>query len=464
MSAFRLGSPFGSHMVLQRDMRLPIWGRDDAGQSVTIRVNDQAWSGVTDRSGRWEIEVGPFQVGDPLRIQINGSQQQVLEDVLVGEVWLASGQSNMEWPLIAAAGAEEEVPRADFPAIRLLTIPKTTAETPNDFVDNDGWQVCTPQSAAPFSAVGYFFARELHVKLGGIPIGVICNAWGGAAMEAYTPLPVLAADPSLQWAVHLHSECVSLRRSAPEGTPEEQLPIINHIPALLYNAMLHPIAPLRIRGVIWYQGESNVARADQYTHLSERMITAWRTALRDEDLPFLYVQLAGFRAGWPGWSELVDAQRRTLQVPNTAMATAIDIGEAEDIHPRNKLEVGLRLARAARALAYGEQITPCGPLVQQATREGSRVLVTFENAIGGLVARRGNESVAGFELAGEDGIFHPAVALIEGESLIVSSDAVSVPRQVRYAWSDFPDCDLANREDLPASPFRVEVSNSIPQQ
>lgn len=456
VTSFRLGSSLGSHMVLQRDATNPFWGTDKPGTGITIRVDGQSWTGMADAEGRWEIPIGPFQPGEPLTIEITGTETHALEDVLVGEVWIASGQSNMEWPLIATVTGEQDVANANHPNIRLLTIPHAQAVTPQAFVKNDGWRACTPESAIYFSAVAYHFACALQEELD-VPIGIVANAWGGAGMEAYTPLDRMAQSPDLAWTAG--DQRASLDRLAEplhDGV-DTYMPEIQHIPALLYNAMVHPVAPLRARGIIWYQGETNAIRAHQYVELTRTMVEAWREDFRDPEMPFLYVQLAGLKFDWASWPYMFDAQRRCLEIPHTAMATAIDLGDPGDIHPRNKRDVGLRLALAARAIAYGHDVVHSGPLVTSAVSEGRDVRVTFDHIGSGLVATDEAGHVSGFELAGPDGVFHPANARIDGATVVVSADSVSDPQIVRYDWDEMPGCALRNREGLPASPFHEVI-------
>ena len=370
---------------------------------------------------------------------------------MVGDVWVASGQSNMEFSVKEGIDAQTEMARADHPGIRLFHVKNKVAHYPLDDVVAEPWTSCTPDSVSDFSAVAYFFGRHLHEKLD-VPIGLIETSWGGTPAEAWTSLHALSADASLMpvfasWArmndgeaVHQlqrEKELSEWRRAVdraktegkePPGFPWEPNIDSSWMPAGLYNAMIAPLTRFPIRGAIWYQGESNASRerASLYAHLFGTMIQDWRSAWGQGDFPFLFVQLANFKtepdAKWP---ELRDAQRQTLALANTGMAVTIDIGTTDDIHPKNKQDVGMRLALAARAIAYGEKIEYSGPLFRQATPEGSAMRLWFDHVGGGLTAKGG--SLTGFEIAGADRKFVPADAAIDGATIVVSSPSVSAP-------------------------------------
>jgi len=389
---------------------------------------------------------------------------------------VASGQSNMEFRMREVLNSAAEMAGTDRPQIRLFHVKNKVGLYPFDDVAAEPWTTCTPESVREFSAVAYFFGRHLEEKLG-VPIGLIEASWGGTPAETWTSQRALAADASLmpvyaEWAQmndgaarhqlerakvlerwHSDVERAKAEGKEPPGFPWEPNIDNSWMPSGLFNAMIAPLTRLPIRGVIWYQGESNASgeRAPLYARLFETMIQDWRHAWGESDLPFLFVQLANFKAEGAKWPELREAQRQTLALANTGMAVTIDIGTSDDIHPKNKQDVGLRLALAARAIAYGEKIEYSGPMFQQAVPEGNALRVRFSHTGTGLVARGGR--LTGFEISGADGKFVPADAVIEGATVVVSSRAVAQPVQVRYGWKDDPRCNLYNVDGLPASPF-----------
>ncbi len=438
----RLPKIFGDHMVLQQSTEAPVWGWADAGEEITVTLGDAKATVTAGDDGRWLTKIAtPAASGDPLELVIAGSNTITLSDVLIGEVWVASGQSNMEWPVTQAENPEEEIAAANYPRIRLFKVTRAVGETPQDDVEGQ-WAVCTPESVASFSAVAYFYGRELHEKLN-IPIGLINTSWGGTVAEAWTSHETLASDPDFQ---------PILERG---GTFNPQNP---NQPSVLYNAMIHPLVPFAIRGAIWYQGESNVSRAAQYEKLFPAMITDWRKNWGQGDFPFYFVQLAPFRyrnLDPRMGAELWEAQLKTLSLPNTGMAVTVDIGNVDDIHPKNKQDVGRRLALWALAKTYGIDVVYSGPLYDSMKVEGNKIRITFKHAEGGLKTRDGQEPTH-FTIAGEDGEFVPATAKIEGETIVVSSDQVANPVAVRFAWRDDAEPNLVNMSDLPASPFRTD--------
>ncbi len=485
----RLPAIFGDNMVLQAGARLPVWGWADAGEEVHVLIGEQLRRTRADANGRWRVEFEPLAPGGPVKFVVEGKNRIELRNVLVGEVWLCSGQSNMEWPVSRAANPEQEIASANYPQIRLFKVAKIVAAKPLE--DTDGqWQVCSPQTVAGFSAVGYFFGRELHKRLG-VPVGLIQSAWGGTPAEAWTSLEALNAHPELKPIVERWDEILEnypkaleryrkrmaawqqnakAARAAGKRPPRRPRPPRGpnhpHRPAGLYNGMIKPIVPFAIRGVIWYQGESNAARAYQYRTLFRTMIRDWRRTWRQGNFPFLFVQLANFRQrqaepGESDWAELREAQTMALAEPNTGMAVTIDIGEANDIHPKNKQDVGRRLALAALAIAYGKDIVYSGPLYDSHKIEGNKVRIFFTHVDGGLVARGGE--LKGFAIAGPDRKFVWAKAAIDGDTVVVWSDQVPNPVAVRYGWADNPECTLYNKAGLPASPFRTDDWPGITQ-
>jgi sialate O-acetylesterase len=472
-AAVTLPAVLGEHMVVQRDVPFHLWGQAAPGETVTASFRGQSRAAAADELGRWSLYLPPQPAGGPFALTVGASNTIRLEDVWVGDVWVAAGQSNMEWTLDAAEGGEAEIARASHPEVRFLRATRVTSRYPVDDVATDGWRVCTPQTAPKLSAVAYFFVSQVRERHR-VPVGVIDASWGGAPLSAFTPLTTLANDPALQPAI-LHwsrmadrhattlleierekRDIAAAKEKGQEPPPPLWRPGLEAwSPAGIYNAMIAPLTPHAIRGVIWYQGESDASaeRAPVYARLFAETIRSWRRAWGVGDFPFLFVQLANWTAG-PGnaWPELREAQRQTLSVAGTAMAVTIDAGNPKDIHPRDKKTVGSRLALAARALAYGETLPWSGPLFRQATPEGAALRGHFDHAEG--LATRGGGPVAGFEIAGADGRYVPAEARIEGTTVVVTSATVPAPRAVRYGWADNPVVSLYNAAGLPASPFR----------
>jgi sialate O-acetylesterase len=635
-----LFSLFSDHMVLQRGQENPIWGHDRPQQAITLTVEGvnpapAAVHATAGTDGAWRLNCPVLPAGGPYRLRIRGSSEKVIDDVLVGDVWLASGQSNMEFPLERARGAAAEIAAANFPTIRSAKIRQTTAQSPQANVETS-WQVCSPATASSFTAVGYYFAREVQ-KHTGVPIGIIDSTWGGTRVEAWTSrealrpvmptmddelgrlvtseaeLAKLRADYAAQlhvweqksfpqdtgidakasawvqpdfddhgwrtmtlpgsvqghgfkfngafwfrrtvdlpaaWAghdlvlnlgaiddfddtffngepagrtredtldayqVHRHytvpgrlvhaganvvavrvfdrygdgglmgpGDAMDVESSAAPDTKlnltgawrwevEREIPLVSgavyatapqpppglampNSPTALYNGMIAPLVPYGLKGFIWYQGEANVNAHASYRDRFTAMIRDWRARWGQGTLPFYFVQLASFTES-PGWPYLREAQAETLAEPDTGMAVIIDIGEEHDIHPKDKLDVGLRLALLARAGAYGEKnLVTAGPSLDRVEITGGSVRVQWHDA-GGLRTRDHAAAVLGFALAGADGVYHPAEARIDGDSVVVTSRDVAVPLTVRYAWADWPMVNLENGAGLPAAPFRTD--------
>jgi sialate O-acetylesterase len=632
-----IASVFTDNMVLQQGMPVPVWGTAKAGTDVIVRFAGQTETATADSDGHWRVWLQPLDAAhepQSLTAASPESKSVTVSNVLVGEVWICAGQSNMEWCLCNALNPEREIAAAQYPGIRLFTVPQRTAEHPETAMPGAAWRVCAPENARSFSAVGYFFGRELHRRLG-VPVGLINASWGGTVAEAWISREGLLAEPALgemvvnmdrdrpgyqellaRWeedirrieqcnadvenigfrrgwaglaepggdwkemelpcawqkrginhsgilwfrkivdlpeswagkdlelgigatdksdvtyfngeqvgsvtmreredswsfkrtypapgrlvragrnvvAVRVHSDKYLGGMTGPAGAMylrctaypgEEGLPLrgiwryaveVNYglveapampmaegnpnMPCSLYHGMIAPMVPVAARGVIWYQGESNVERPLQYRTLLPALIRDWRRVWRREDLAFYFVQLANYLDVHSApeesqLAELREAQLMTLALPHTGMAVAIDIGEAESIHPVNKQDAGLRLALNALHQTYGQKSElPCGPLLKRATREGNAVRLSFKHAGGGLRAR--GERLEGFAIAGADRRFVWADARIDGQAVIVSSQAVAEPAAVRYAWADNPVCNLYNSEGLPASPFRTD--------
>ena len=631
----RVPAIIGDNMVLQQGKKIRIWGWANPNEKVSVVFANQKANAIADASGHWQTLLEPVKAGGPFELTISASNTLTIKNILVGEVWICSGQSNMEWPLINTQNGADAVSQANYPEIRLFTVQKTTSSTPLDDVKGQ-WIVTTPDKVGQFSAVGYFFGRELYQKLK-VPVGLIHTSWGGTPAEAWTSNDALSTTSDLQpilaryqeglknvgerqqeyerrlaewsqknlyqdegnkgealgyaapqtntadwpsmnlpqyfetaglkmdgaiwfrkeievpqsWAgrslelnlaaiddfdttyfngtkvggigsetpdsynvprhykipaglVRAGKNVIAVRvfDSAGEGgfgpgimslrpsegaeeavslagpwsykvelaltpkspdwgsRPEAAGPTNQNSPSVLYNAMIAPLTPLSIRGAIWYQGESNAGRAYQYRTLFPTMIRNWRTAWGQGDFPFYYVQLANFQPikdapGESEWAELREAQTLTLREPQTGMAVIIDIGETKDIHPRNKVDVGHRLALWALANTYGEKIEYSGPLFQSFSVEGDKLRVKFKHTAGGLKTSDGG-APKGFAIAGEDHKFVWADARIDGDEVVLSSKEVTRPIAVRYAWADNPVCNLYNTIGLPASPFRSD--------
>ncbi len=618
---------FGNNMVLQRDKPIPIWGRADVNEKITIQFNHQTKTTKADKTGKWMIKLDNEIAGGPYTLTINGKNTVTFDNVLVGEVWICSGQSNMEMP-IAGWGKinnyEQEIAGANYPLIRHIKVPNTISSVPKDNIPEASWKICSPETAGDFTAAGYFFARELYNKLK-VPVGLINTSWGGTMVETWISRQafessdefkqMIAGMPSLNLdsMAKIKKEASIKRIEALQGSlnttggvtwnetstddsnwPVMQLPGLwetqqlgdldgivwfrktitispedagkaatlelamiddndityvngvktgstdgynvkrkytiapgvlkegknviavrvddtgggggiygdsaemklataNHVtslagkwkfkveritggsgsigpnsyPTLLFNAMLYPLIPYAFRGVIWYQGEANAGRAYQYRQAFPLMITDWRKRWK-EDFPFYFVQLASFNAAdgnsneGSTWAELREAQAKTLSLPNTGMAVTTDIGNSSDIHPKNKQEVGKRLAAIALNNLYGEKNVYRGPSYASLRVEGNKVIISFDNIGTGLIVHDKYGYIKGFEIAGEDRKFHYARAYINGNTVVVYSDSVNNPVAVHYGWADDAGEDnLFNKEGFPAEPFRTDEWTSI---
>lgn len=477
--AVTLPAIFGDHMVLQRGQANPVWGRAQPGDSVSVRINGQEHSTFAAEDGYWRVELDAMPAGGPYVMEVEGREILRFEDVLVGEVWLCSGQSNMEWSIHNSGEADLEILTANAPTIRLISVPKTGSQEPKDNFKGE-WSVCSPDTVAGFSAVGYHFGRRLQRALG-VPVGLVNNAWGGSAAEAWVPRKVLEAHKRYDgylavWdaRVAAHTDEVQARNVArfkawqEGGRKGKRPPSPNdprnsqHRPANLYNGVLHPLIGYGIRGVIWYQGESNAGRAKDYGHLFPLMISTWREHWGQGDFPFYWVQLADFNKEQAlpvdsGWALLREAQTSTLSLPNTGQAVIIDAGEGRDIHPRDKRVVGDRLARHALAKTYGLKVASESPRFASMKVKDSTATLTFDHVSNqGLYAFDVAE-VKGFAIAGADRQFKWANAVIVGrDSVRVSHPEIPEPVAVRYGWADNPVVNLYDRNGLPVTPFRTD--------
>ncbi len=485
-SEVTLPKMLSDHMVLQRNRPIHLWGWADPGEQVTATLRGTTASTKADDLGHWSLYLPPEQAGGPYELTISGTNTITLDDILIGDVWFASGQSNMQLPLMGFPGSavvtngEEEIRNATHPDIHLLHIPDKASPYPQQD-QPASWTLCTPETAASFSAAAYFFGREIAGKEH-VPIGLIESDWGGTPGEAWISMDSLGADASLmpvfaQWAResddnadYSRLQAVYEREAAAARAahqPEPSHPwrpdnLESWTPSWLYNGMIAPAVNFPIKGVIWYQGEANtgVERAAMYERIFPALIQDWRKQWRQGNFPFLFVQISAFTSTPDeDWAVVREAQRRTLGLANTAMAVTIDIGNPTNVHPADKQDVGHRLALAARALVYGEQIEYSGPMYRQTSVEGSRIRVWFDHADSGLVAKGG--PLTGFEVAGKDRKFVPATATIDGKTVVLSSPQVPDPEFVRYGWTNYPTVNLFNGAGLPASPFTSE--KNIPQ-
>ncbi|MHC4800157.1 MAG: sialate O-acetylesterase, partial [Planctomycetota bacterium] len=458
----KLPAVISDNMVLQRGMKVPIWGWAEPGEKIEVRfgIYSYGWRTTTDKDGKWMVKIGPLKAGGSFEMIIKGHNTITLKNILVGEVWVCSGQSNMQWPVTRSANAEQEIAGADYPNIRLFTVERKVAEQPqSDCVGS--WAPCSPQTVPGFSAVAYFFGRKLHKELN-VPVGLIHTSWGGTPAEAWTSKDVLESDVDFAPILKRYADAIAkypqakkkyeedveewkeaVKKAKAEGKRAPRRPSRPfgpwnpHSPAGLYNAMIAPLIPYGIGGAIWYQGESNAGRAYRYRKLFPAMIKNWRNDWGQGSFPFLFVQLANFMAVSPepaesAWAELREAQLMTLALAKTGMAVIIDIGEARDIHPKNKQDVGKRLALWALAGSYGKKLVCSGPIYKSMKVEGNKIILHFDHAGGGLVAGGGGP-LKGFAIAGADRKFVWADAKVDGDTVVVSSDKVSEPVAVRYA-------------------------------
>jgi sialate O-acetylesterase len=458
-------------MVVQRDVPVHLWGTADQAESVTAEFRGEKKSAQPDALGRWHIYMSPGSAGGPFALTISGKNTISFKDVLVGDIWLASGQSNMEWPTYRIQNAESELSNADWPNIRVLQIEKRSSDFPLPDLVTKGWQHCSRDSVAKFSAIGFLFAREIH-QHEKVPVGVIDSTWGGTSIESWTSVAATGSDAALMPIVRARglrmdeqAEWQMRRRSA--AAAKQRGETVADVPwrpdppmwslGQLYNAMIAPLTAFPIRGVIWYQGEANTRRdgaPDLYGRQLATMIHAWRERWSIGDFPFYFVQLANFRSNASeDWPAVREGQRSALEIRNTGMAVTCDIGNPDDVHPLNKQDVAKRLALWARAHEYRESVEYSGPSFRQLTREGSTLRIWLDHAGSALKA----SGMRSFEIAGADGQYRLANARIDGSTIVVENKDVPEPASVRYAWANAPVCDLFNAAGLPASPFQAWI-------
>jgi sialate O-acetylesterase len=468
----KLPNVFSDHMVLQREQKNKVWGTAEPGEAITVSIEKQSHKVNAAGDGKWHVALDPLPAGGPHELAVKGSNEIKFTDVLVGEVWVCSGQSNMQWWVKLSNDPDLEKLAAKFPKIRMINFPNVGTQEPIWTHPNSKWQVCNPDTVSDFSAVGYFFARQLHQTLD-IPVGMVNNAWGGSACEAWIARNLLVADqkfkPLMERWEGMEKQFVDL--SAKTDRSEDENKQLNNLrglmggnarPGNIYNGELKSHLGYGIKGAIWYQGESNAGRAYQYRDLFPLMIKSWRDEWGQGDFPFYWVQLADFTSENPGqfdsdWAELREAQTMTMdRLPNTGEAVIIDIGEGKDIHPKNKVDVGRRLARWALAKNYGVNIPYHSPRYKSMKKEGAKIFLTFDYVDGGWRPFDVNEP-RGFTIAGEDKKWVHAKAEIQKDGTIaVWGDGIENPAAVRYGWANNPVVNMFNGAGLPLTPFRTD--------
>jgi sialate O-acetylesterase len=496
----RLPAIFTENMMLQRDLPVRVWGWAEAGEAVSVTLSGKTAATKADKNGLWALQLPAIKAGENLELTVKGKNTVTLNNVILGDIWVCSGQSNMEMSLNGCLGFEDDVKTADLPKIRRIKFNHVQSGQPEfDAPAATPWQVCTPETAGGFTAVGFYFAREIQQKTG-VPIGIVDVNWGGTPIEPWVATEGLAMVDQLKPQFVAKQEAIknyraqlpksldeldawiaTTRRDLANGAPLHTMPAVPATPdggwSSMYNAMIHPIVRFPIKGALWYQGESNGGEGVTYYDKMRALIGGWRKQWRQGDFPFYFVQLANFQAvsedpaGGNGWARLREAQTRTLAVPNTGMAVIIDtvpLPERDDIHPRNKYDVGLRLALWALGRDYGQkQLEVSGPLFKSLKIEDGKARLAFEHVGTGLIVGKKvgrlpaveNKAakLKGFAIAGADKKWFWANAEIEGETVIASSPEVKEPVAVRYAFQMNPDgANLYNREGLPASPFRSD--------
>jgi sialate O-acetylesterase len=500
-AAVRLPRVFGDDMVLQRQMPVPVWGWAEAGQKVIVTFAGQAATATAAADGKWMLKLEPLEASDKpatMIVTAGDDAKVTLKNVLVGEVWLGSGQSNMEMSVGGCLEAAKFIAEAKYPDIRLFTVRKRPAGEAQDDVEGR-WGACSPQAVGGFSAVLFFFGRRIHKELG-VPVGLVHSSWGGTRIEPWTPPCGFRAVASLAAIAKQVEDAPGLyRRQVRQAVPQMEAWLAKAKEALagdgklppapplprhpldssgaatgLYNGMIHGLIPFALRGALWYQGESNGGEGRSYFEKKRALIGGWRELWGQGAFAFYFVQLADFMApnadpaGGDGWARLREAQTACLSIPNTGMAVLTDIGDAKDIHPKNKQDVGERLALWALAKDYGKKdLVYSGPLYKGSKAEGAKMVISFDHVGSGLMVGR-KEGLAptqevpgaalkGFSIRGDDGQWHWADARIVADTVVVSSDKVAKPLGVRYAFTTNTDaCNLYNKEGLPASPFRTD--------
>lgn len=476
----QLPSVFSDHMVLQRGQPITVWGTASPGEMVTVTLGNETVKTAASESGRWLLKMAAREVNEkPVKLIVKGSNVITIDDILIGEVWLCSGQSNMHWPLKQAVDGPAQAARLQSEKLRILNLRGNPYPNGREFNEQEltrlvpekyltgAWAMATPANLSEFSAVAFFFGRELLEKLN-VPIGLIHNAIGGTPTESWISPDAIRANHQLKplleknWYEQelVHGFCrdraaLNLRQLKSEKPQKSSIIEHPYQPGFMYRSGIASVAPFAIRGVIWYQGESNAHNPTLHDELFKTLVADWRRVWSQGDFPFYYVQLPNLETA-QGWPEFRESQRRALTLPNTAMAVTIDQGDPADVHPAEKREVAHRLALLARALTYGEPIEYSGPILQSIRPENKRLRLKFQHARGGL-ATLDQSPLTGFEMAGKNGSFLPAKCVIEGDEIVMEHPEVKKPTVVRYGYAQNPHCNLSNKSKLPASPFIESV-------
>lgn len=439
-AALEMPGIFQQHMVLQREMRIPVWGWAKANAKVHVFLNGKSVTTIADNTGEWKTFLPKMKAGGPYKITVTSAEETIIiDDVLIGQVWLTSGQSNMEMGVKAAANGTEEVAAANYPKIRLFFTGGSIDDEPQRKLENSNWWVCGSETVGYFSAIGYFFARQIHLAKN-VPVGIINVSWSGTRIEGWIPRSGFQSDEQLQPMLE-----------------QIKTPLNPNMPTAIYNSRINPLVPFALRGVLWYQGESNVMQANQYQRLLMALINGWRNIWGEGDFPFLIVQLPNYQTireqpEESMWAELREAQSKATVLPNTYIAVTTDIGDANNIHPENKQEVARRLSLIALAQCYGSKQAYSGPKYQSIKSQGAEIVISYARA-GGKLLVPGGAPLLGFAIAGPNGVFHWAKAVINNNTVSTSCPEVPIPCQIRYNWADNPVGNLTNETGLPAAPF-----------
>lgn len=477
---FSVADVFTDHMVLQRNAKIKLWGSTGAYSSVEITFNGQKVNAEI-AGGAWKATFKPMSHGGPYDMVVrSGNEVKTIKDIYVGDVWLAGGQSNMEFALRRVKDAQQEISKADYPQIRYYKVPRKFYS--GHQVNAEGWKVCSPATASELSAVAYYFARDIYKELN-IPVGIIQTPVGGTTAEAWMSRSTLESCKDFKPVLEQYDSIVNSYNGRYETiydefkqnltaynklTPEQRKGKVKpaepmgeydfHRPVGLFENMLATVMPYTLKGFIFYQGESNTGRGVQYRTLFPALIKEWRTCWGQGDIPFLFIQLPRFETKTRHWAELREAQYLTSQtVKNTGMAVAFDQGNPKDIHPIVKDTVGWRLSQLALAKVYGKKRVHQGPEFKKMSRTKEGVCIEFKNTGSGLVIKDGATHVTGFCVAGSDGQFHPASATLKGNKVLLVCELVPAPKHVRYLWMNSTDMNLFNKEGFPACPFRTDT-------
>ncbi|MBL8024975.1 MAG: sialate O-acetylesterase [Fibrobacteres bacterium] len=480
-SALELPSIFSSHMVLQREFNTPIWGKASTGEKITVSISNQTKTALTGQDSSWSVNLDSMKAGGPFVLTVKGKKdKKVFNDIMIGDVWLCSGQSNMWMPVKNLKNIPDSNAPAENSSLRLYSV---WSPENSEYGQPLKWTKCTKEAALSFSAVGYYFGKNLQPSAG-VTVGLIYNAMGGSVPEAWLPRSYLEQNPKLRPIINFwdsiivkypnaekifYDSCLNkIRANALNGKVDSSLLEKNKIlpfftkalrfymffPEILYKNQLEPILPFGLKGVVWYQGESSAERAAQYSELFPLMINGWRKLFKQDNLPFVFTQLPNYAIKGTSWPELRDAQNKTLSLPNTSMAVTIDLGELKDIHPNNKWDVGRRLALTALNNVYKLPVAATGPVLGNMEIKNDTVILTFNNAEKGLIVKC--DSIHSFTVAGNDKVFYQAKAVVEKNRVILNTANVKSPIAVRYNWIGAPSCNLYNSDNLPTSPFRTD--------